>query len=280
MLMMPVNRLVRTVAWALNMIAPRPRDYLHMTHQPEGIELMYTALPGNWIKDRLWPWTSVEEGMLAGSIIPEGFNAYARVFHPAERRTPDNNRERVTWAAIASWNGEVAHPQMIFNRIAHLEPWCHPTWGRAPFYGNLPEEECRVLVSILERFTSTPERCYFCLWEGYGFLGNRLFKRVPKLKIPGPGGREYLVFRGPLGAIVSFYFYRDVEGGWRGWGQAPNIWWPEDRAWCVATDIDSFDSYVGANKSCIDQVLAHPDLEALPIAVDARIDHLGDSMLP
>ena len=87
-----------------------------------------------------------------------------------------------------------------------------------------------------------------------------------------------MVFRGPLSAITSFYFYKDVEGAWRGWGQAPNIWWPEDRAWCVATDIDSFDTYVGGSKPCIEQVLVHPDLEALPIAVDARIDYIGDAI--
>lgn len=251
-----------------------------MNRQPDGVELLDTGSPGNWIKDRLRPWTSVEEGILVGSIIPEGFEAYARVFHPAQRQSADYNWERVSWATIASWNGKVVHPLMSFPRIANLDPWLHdaPIGFQAPFYGDLPEEECRVLVSILRGFTSTPERCYFCLWEGYGFLDHRLFKRAPKLKIPGPGGRDYLVFRGPLDGILTFYSYKDVEDEWRGWDQAPNIWWPEDRAWCIVTDIDSFDSFVGGSKSCIEQVLAHPDLEAFPIAVNARIDYLGDTI--
>ena len=245
-----------------------------MNCHPDGLELMQTGSPGNWIKERLRPWTSVGESRLVRSIIPEGFEAYARVFHPAQHCTAGNNWERVSWSTIASWNGKVAHPQMSFGRIANIEPWGQPTWGHVPFYGDLPEEECRALVSILKGFTSTPERCYFCLWHGYGFLDDRLFKRVPKLKIPGR--EEYLVFSGPLDGIMSFYKY--VKGGWVGSGQPPNIWWPEDRAWCVATDIDSFDSLVGGSKSCIEQVLGHPDLEAFPIAADARIDYLGDTI--
>ena len=36
---------------------------------------------------------------------------------------------------------------------------------------------------------STPERFYFSLWHGYGFLDDRYFKRVAKLKVPR--GEEY-----------------------------------------------------------------------------------------
>jgi len=34
--------------------------------------------PARWIKDRLHPFAQD-----TGSVIPEGFEAYARVFHPA-----------------------------------------------------------------------------------------------------------------------------------------------------------------------------------------------------
>ena len=248
-----------------------------MFFQPDGVELIQTGHSGNWVKERVGLWTS-EDGTQVRSLIPVGFEAYARVFHPAECQTADGNWKRVSWSTVASWNEKVVHPQMSCPRIAKLDPWLKdtPIGFQAPFFGRLPEEECRVLVSVLKGFTSTSELCYYCLWHGYGFLNERHFKRVPKLKLPG--GREYLLFRGPLGSIMSFYFYKDVEGRWSGWGQPPNIWWPEDRAWCVATDIDSLDTLVGGSESCIEQILAHPGLEALPIAVDARIDHLGDTV--
>ena len=134
--------------------------------------------------------------------------------------------------------------------------------------GDLPEDEHRSLVSILRRFTSTPERCYFCIWEGYGFLGGWSWRWTPKLKVPD-FGREYFLLRGPLDAVTSFYSQ---------WGQSPNIWWPEDRAWCVATEIDFMWTFVGGSQACIEQVVSHADLEALPITLDARVDALGDAI--
>ena len=95
--------------------------------------------------------------------------------------------------------------------------------------------------------------------------------RVAKLKVPRR--EEYLVFCGPLDSIMSFY--KHVGGRW---GQSPNIWWPEDRAWCVATEIDSLDTYIGGSKACIERVLGRPDLEALPIGLGARVDASGDTI--
>jgi len=55
------------------------------------------------------------------------------------------------------------------------------------------------------------------------------------------------------------------------WGDSPNIWWPEDRAWCVATDIDLYDTYVGGSQECIEAVLGNLELEALPTTLDAGL---------
>ena len=62
------------------------------------------------------------------------------------------------------------------------------------------------------------------------------------------------------------------------WGDSPNIWWPEDHAWCVATDIDLFDTYVGGSSECIEAILSNRELEALPSTLDARLDLGGDSI--
>ena len=84
-------------------------------------------------------------------------------------------------------------------------------------------------------------------------------------------GRDYLLFHGPIDAITAF-LARDGHF----WGHSPNIWWPEDRAWCVETDIDLFDTYVGGSRECIEAIMSNPDLEALPTTLDARLDLGGD----
>ena len=234
---------------------------------PDGLEWVEDVSPAQWVEKSLSDFAKVR------SLLPEGFSGYARVFHPAYL---DDARERpVRWSDVASRTGRTVHPLMQFPRVADLseEPrdmYKDPPWGLAPQHGSIPEEECRTLVDILGDFTSTPDECYFCLWEGYGNLDPRLYKASSRVKAPG---RDYLLFRGPLDAVMSFL--RRDHGFW---GYSPNIWWPADRAWCVATDIDLYDTYVGGSRDCIEAVLGSPDLEALPTTLDARVDIGGDTV--
>ena len=46
----------------------------------------------------------------------------------------------------------------------------------------------------------------------------------------------------------------------------------------MATDIDLYDTYVGGSGECLQAVLEHPDLEALPTSLDARLDVGGDTV--
>ena len=245
--------------------APIPQ----MTRQPDGVELLKDVAPAKWIAERIRGWSGEEEGSV-GTRIPEGFESYARIFHPAKYRSEDRKWHRVSWATVAECYGKVVHPQMDFCKLVNLKWLEHPSWGSRPQVGTLPEEECRPLVDVLGEFTSTPERCYFAVWEGYAGLDVRLDRGATKLESPHLD-RAYYIFRGPLDGVMSFH-------EWWYFNQSPNIWWPEDRAWCVATEIDDQDTFVGGSAACIERVLAHPKLEALPIAIDARVDHYGDTI--
>lgn len=57
------------------------------------------------IVERLWPWgpeSSVERLMQVGSLLPEGFEAYARILHPAYRG--ESNIGTVRWSTVAELN--------------------------------------------------------------------------------------------------------------------------------------------------------------------------------
>jgi hypothetical protein len=45
---------------------------------------------------------------------------------------------------------------------------------------------------------------------------------------------------------------------------SPNLWWPEDRAWIVLTEIDYAWTYVGGTAAHIETLLASDTLEVLP----------------
>jgi hypothetical protein len=71
-----------------------------------------------------------------------------------------------------------------------------------------------------------------------------------------PGGHTTNEY-GALGRL-------DVGIGWGG----PNLWWPEDRSWCVATEIDLPWSYVGGRAQVASAVLGEPRLEPAPSSAD------------
>ena len=188
---------------------------LEIPREPEGAELMENISQGRWIEESLRPWAAASgvHETRVGSIVPEGFESYARVFHPAALRDSGQQPVRwspVSWATAASWTGRVVHPQMQFERIANLsKPYEDPAWGSFPRYGCLPPEECRSIANVLREFTSTPNRCYYCVWEGWGFLDPGRYKTAPRLTVPGRG---YLPFSGPLDAVMSFLDHIPIGG--------------------------------------------------------------------
>ena len=253
---------------SMAMFSPRGGVPIRQTKlAPDGLAFCEDVSVAGWVEESLSNFGTLR------SLLPDGFAAYARIFHPAYL---NGDKERpVRWSTAASWTGRTVHPLMQFPRIAGLSEDPHkmyenPPWGSHPRIGSIPERECRTLVEAVSSFTSTPGNCFFCLWEGYGNIDTRLYKASSRVRAPG---RDYLLFRGPIDAIMAF-ITRDGPF----WGRSPSIWWPEDRAWCVATDIDLYDTYVGGSEECVEAVLDNLDLEALPTTLDARLDVGGDTI--
>jgi hypothetical protein len=102
-----------------------------------------------------------------------------------------------------------------------------PGLGNAAVGGQAPDAEGERLVAILRAFTGTADRCFLALWEGFGVPELRASANRPRLTLPH---RAYFLFPGPIDAVTRLSF-----GTFR---HPPNLWWPEDRAWCAATEID------------------------------------------
>jgi hypothetical protein len=71
---------------------------------------------------------------------------------------------------------------------------------------------------------------------------------------------DCLLFKGPVGAACNFRS--------RLWFQSPTAWWPDDHAWCVTTDVDSFSTYIAGTRECIGVLASDPRLEILPTQFD------------
>jgi hypothetical protein len=238
---------------------------MHESEASSPLELMTDLTAADWLADRLVGWPTPEQTILVGSVVPTGFEAYARVLHPPH----DTSDRPIQWADVAASTGRMVHPEMDWERIIVPRRGFEgrdPVWAHAPLDGYLDPLQCAELATALAPFTDTPQACWFCYWAGFGDIPERLWE-CPRVRLPG---REYLLLRGPLDAVTSSTFER-IEF------QAPNIWWPDDRNWCVATEIDLMSTYVGGSQSCID-ALAGSSFEAIPTGTDARVDHLADRL--
>jgi hypothetical protein len=249
--------------------------------------------PADWVVAGVGPF-----GSGVGALVPHGFEAYARVLHPALAA----GDRPVTWAQVAAWSGRVVHPRVQFGALAAAVPGMGggaAPWEVSPEPGSMPPDTLARLCEVLAAHTGAAGRCWFCVWDGYGptsgphasvsfsaeddsLAGSAepepeviLPPEFPPDVINGPRvrlpERSYLLLEGPLDAAG------EVAMGI--FPQSPNLFWPDDRAWCVATEIDLDSSYLGGSAALVRDLLADGRLEAVPASVAdpvwANSDHIN-----
>lgn len=209
-----------------------------------------------------------------GSLLPVTFDAYARVLHPAGRESAGVDEVEVPWSKVAAANGRIAHAAMEW--VAITGNWRFMTeggqpgvWERPPSIGSLPAGQAASLAGVLARFTKTPSECWFAVWDGYG---NAPYRPGTVSLIAMPQ-RPMVLLRGPLRAAGTAFSRLK-------WPEGASLWWPEDRRWCVATDIDLMTTYVGGSVECIDAVLADDRLESFAVGLDQTVHWRSDTLNP
>lgn len=152
---------------------------------------------GDWLRERLDRDFSNMHG-----VVPRGYEAYARVFHPAQVRSlPDRDMppfdewermpgteqarlielfsdEPATWSETAEAFSTTMHALAQWQRIVHTPP--EADWntriapdGReftSPDEGRIPPLLLAAIAEQLVRHTSTPNQGFAALWEGSGGL--------------------------------------------------------------------------------------------------------------
>lgn len=203
----------------------------------------------DWFATRAEPWARL------CSIGPSGFAQYGRLFHPLQ-------------------DGDERNRDHLLNVEGHLE-----------------ETYLRRLAGVLDRHTGTPEDCFFGLWEGFGDLHGSPAVGVltsrrgrqphippafppevmtgPRVEIPG---RRYLLFRGPL-SEAGEWGAADLVPGHPRMLNSPNLIWPADHAWFVATEIDLPWTGIGGSDALLDDLVADPVLDVERVSPDADLPY-------
>lgn len=152
---------------------------------------------GEWVRERL------NDGFAGDmhDVVPRGFPAYARIFHPATRERPvglpwppqpyatnarawdafarsqpEIDAERVSWADAARAFGRTMHPLAQWHVISggapeEERPEDADGWRyAAPPAGELAADLVTIVAAHLAAGTTTPGAGCIALWEGWGGL--------------------------------------------------------------------------------------------------------------
>ncbi len=127
------------------------------------------------------------------AVVPRGFPAYVRIFHPAWRDRPEDTRtwhgheapsecgmedEVVGWSAVAEAFGKQMHALAQFDRLPGPKT---PSMGSldaagwrysSPDLGNLAPDVLAAAAIHLCDHTGTPDQGVTAVWNGWGGLGS------------------------------------------------------------------------------------------------------------
>jgi hypothetical protein len=110
------------------------------------------------------------------------------------------------------------------------------------------------ITEVLARSTKTPDECWFAVWEGNTALDD-IRVMAPTAEI---AGYNYFLLRGPIERAT------DTLGG----GLSPNLWWPNDHAWCAAQHFDFPCAYIGGSRDTVADLLALTEIDSSLVRVD------------
>jgi hypothetical protein len=193
------------------------------------------------------------------------------------------------------WHALVGSPDYL-NFKGSLWP------GEDPERGNLDEHSLESLCGLLGKRTIDAEHCFFAVWDGWSWVhGGGVIGRIelirsgftktgsgaestggappafsaqelshPRLVLPG---REYMLLSGPLSAVGKI----GDPGGLRGFEpRSPNLFWPADHSWCVASEIDFDSTLVGGTTELIRAILDEPGLDAWSVGPEDSLAYDAD----
>ena len=203
-------------------------------------------------------------GHTVAELLPPGFARYVRVFHPfvpwtAHPEEAVSRRNCGRWADIARDAGVTFGPTLTWRQLEKTLPVGDN--GQRPY----------------------------AVWEGDLELGtaDALFAALPNQAVDG------YFFAFGLVAIIRTdahvpvtYFVRSLEyrnaviqavnGGDAKSITTAEYVWPTDNSWIICTDYDLTSTYVALGIDAASRLLATPEIEAVEVALDTRVDDAAD----
>ncbi|MFZ4843000.1 hypothetical protein [Mycetocola saprophilus] len=232
--------------------------------------------------DGIPEWLMGRNSMHVSGMLPQGFEAYLRILHPAAG--PSLGEEElprpVTWSDIAAGTGIALQPETTWRELAG-GPWDNvdvPGMGTVhpPAEGRLDQSSMIQLGKYLGETADKSTPIIAGFWDGWEPLANNASAPVEGVtRLEGSysvNQGQYLFYTFSPESLSTAQWMDSVEFGWaEGNGITPSFLFPLNRAWCFATDLDQNSSLLGGPRSLVDPLLELNQLEALAIDQDADL---------
>lgn len=126
-----------------------------------------------------------------------------------------------------------------------------------------------IIASIGERHTSSPDQAWFAVWEGHGFDNGSThitaaLRQIPRFDLPH---RSHYLLTGPVAAATRL----NDPGSLNGW-RHPDLFWPDDRRWFVATDVDFWALYSGGDHDLITELAQNVPTPTEVVTLDRPLE--------
>jgi hypothetical protein len=268
---------------------PRRASVLILDRLPEGVQLAESLGPAEWLRDEL-RWDVLDMPRRVRDVLPPTFDEYIRVLHPVVDISGGTARH-LRWSDVAlSHRGEAIGAETSFLELSHSTPSeaFHPLAPQP--LDSLPPHLHSHLTEVLSDAINRQEDCWLLYWDGYGWYGGDVrhgwsseddaatiarrrdeaerraheeqtqLERIPRVIL---ARHEYFLFRGSIPG---------VQGLVEVLHQSPNVWWPANHGWCIATPVHSFSTYISASKELADAILRRNELEIVRVSPQSLLD--------
>ena len=177
-----------------------------------------------------------------------------------------------------AWYDLTARGPLGFQRYARLRFIPDPDFiGQHERDANIPDLgepgpsetwQIGVVITHLKRHTTTPNDCYYLMWEGWPDL-EPLATQLDAARVDindetQHSVRGYYLFRGDTDLHAwDNDTYSDATSPLESRLPVPAFVWPADRAWCIVRDVDPHIATIGASTAAITEVLSDPRIDTV-----------------
>ena len=242
-----------------------------MTHKAQ-LEIEADLSVGDWIRESLAPWIPFSETPVTiGIVIPTGFESYVLVRHTGLGDTHGGLGDETLRTLSKTLCKFTTTPEVCFHALWEGRGWMHP--GSSAILKRVKYPKLHRFfrpLAIRFRWRRRVRKRFRNQVQSDHLQSHSLpegIMEAERFRLPN---RSYLLMRGALTEAKNIgWIFADSFHS-----QSPNILWPKDRQWILASEIDFNVTLIGGSEALISSILNQGSLTSQRFEVTDTIAEL------